>query len=269
MIKKIIGFIIIAVAISIIILLFVEYSKGKPSSILNNVTLKHNSSGISKISPLEGEKLSYIIKYLWIIPLGTVDIETGNIADYENRKAYPLVASGRVSNFISTFVKAEGVIRSYVDTDTLHTWRYEEKSQAEGHRPSNKVILYDQIANIMEYKNIKRSIPANTQDPLSALFYLRWQPYQDNSDIKFNINSNKDNYDLETKFLRKESIKLQSGMAELLLLQSNIRSQKGYSRSEAKIITYLTDDASRTPVLLKIRTIFGPLVVRLTGVEYK
>jgi len=250
-------------------LFIMEYINSSPAAILGKLPPQKISAASGKLLPKEGEKLSYIMKYLWIIPVAVAEIEIGEKGNYRNHRIYPLTAKAGVSKFISTFIKAEGAIKSYVDVKKLHPWRYEEKSHAEGHRPSDKVIFYYQDAHIMEFKDIKRKIPANTQDPLSALFYLRWHDYEKTKNMAFNVNSNKENYTLETKFLRKERTKFGRDSKGLLVLQSNIRSPKKYSKSEAKIVTYVTNDALRLPILLKIRTKFGPLNIRLTNAEYR
>ena len=119
----------------------------------------------------------------------------------------------------------------------------------------------------MEFRDIKRKIPGNTQDPLSALFYLRWQEYEEGKRITFNVNSHKENYTLNTQLAGNDTVALKDGQRKLLIIDSEISSPKEYSKSEAKIITYITDDNARIPVLIKIRTKFGPLTVRLIGRE--
>ena len=269
MVKKIIMACGMALIAFMVILFIAEYIRSSPAAILNNLSPRKISANSGRLLPKEGEKLSYIMKYLWIIPVAVAEIEIREKENYKNHRIYPLTAKAGVSKFISTFIKAEGAIKSYVDVEKLYPWQYEEKSHAEGHRPSDKVILYHQDAHIMEYKDIKRKIPENTQDPLSALFYLRWHDYEKTKDMAFNVNSNKENYTLETKFLRKERTKYGKGEKKLLVLQSNIRSPKKYSKSEAKIVTYVTNDALRLPILLKVRTKFGPLDIRLTNAEYR
>jgi len=265
--------VIIGVALILFVLIMVvtviESVKDSPVVIFNKLSSKIKEVKVDKASPIEGERLSYSIKYLGVIPVGVAEIEINEKENYGSHRIYPLVAKAKTPRFITALIKAEGRIKSYVDARKLYPWRYEEKSQAEGHRPSNKVILYNQDANIMEFKGIKRKIPKNTQDPLSALFYLRWQDYLKERDIVISINSNKENYTLSTKVLNRKIVKHKKDANKLLVLQSQIKSPKQYSKSEARIITYLTDDAARIPLLLKIKTKFGSLVVRLIGVEYK
>lgn len=268
MIKNIIIRCGLILLVLIAIVFTIENIKDHPKTILNNISIEKKCIETGKRLPKEGERLSYLIKYLWIIPIGVAEIEIGEKGDYKNHKVYPLMAKGRTSDFISSFVKAEGTIKSYVDVNKLYTWRYEEKTHAEGHRPSDKIIFYKQDAQIMEFRDIKRKIPKNTQDPLSALFYLRWQKYEEGENIIFNVNSNKENYTLHTKFLRQDTIPYNGKERELLVLESYIKSPKEYSKSEAKITTFMTDDATRVPFLLKIRTKFGPLIVRLTNIKY-
>jgi len=267
MVRKIATVCALTALVLIAIVFVIESIRDNPKVILGGVFLEARDIGTEQPLPREGEKLTYSIKYLWIIPVATAEIKVGKKEGYKNRNVYPLMAKGRVSGFMSSFVKAQGVIKSYVDVNKLYPWRYEEKAHAEGHRPSEKVILYDQDSQIMEFEDIRRKVPKNTQDPLSALFYLRWQEYEKDKAISFNVNSNKENYTLASKFLGKDTVRLEGREKKLLVIESNISSPKEYSKSEAKITTYVTDDGARIPVLLKIRTKFGPLAVRLTGIE--
>ena len=269
MLKKVIITCALITFILIAAAFVVESVKDNPKNILKNISTEKEGVKYDRALPREGERLSYLIKYLGIIPVAPAEIEIGEKENYKNHRVYPLTARGRVSDFISRFIKAEGVITSYVDVSKLYPWRYEEKSHAEGHRPSDKAILYHQYANVMEFKDIKRKIPENTQDPLSALFFLRWQEYEEDKDVVFNVNSNKENYTLDTKLLRQKTVKHERFERKLLVLLSHIKSPKKYSKSEARVTTYVTGDAARLPILLKLRTKFGPLVIRLTDVKYR
>jgi len=244
-----------------------EYAKDKPKAILSKVSINKIGATSGRPIPGEGEKLTYLVKCLWIIPVAIAELEVGGKENYKNHRVYPLLAKGETAGFIKYLVKAEGVIKSYVDVSRLHTLRYEEKSHAAGHRPSDKTILYNQDTHIMTFRDIQRKIPPNTQDPVSALFYLRWQDYEKNDNMVLTVNSNKENYTLQTKLLRKDVIRDNGDTRGLVVLRSSIKSPKEHSKSEAEIITYLTDDAARIPVLLKIKTKFCPLTVRLIGYE--
>lgn len=244
----------------------VERAKDDPKAILANVSLDKIGSGGRPV-PREGEKLTYLVKCLWIIPVAIAELEVGEKENYKNHRVYPLLAKGGTSGFVKYLVKAEGVIKSYVDVSRLCTLRYEEKSHAKGHRPSNKTILYDQDTHIMTFRDIQRKIAPNTQDPVSALFYLRWQDYKDDEDMSINVNSNKENYTLQTRLLRKDAIRGNGNARKLVVLRSFIKSPKEHSKSEAEITTYLTDDADRIPLLLKVKTKFCPLTARLIAVE--
>lgn len=241
--------------------------KDSPKTILSKFSMEEMGNISERPLPKQGEKLSYLVKYLWIIPVAVAEIEVGEQQNYKNHRVYPVTAKGKTTGFISSLVKAEGVITSFIDTGKLYPWRYEEKAHAEGHRPSNKVILYNQNDQIMEFKDIKRKIPKNTQDPLSALFYLRWQEYEEGKRITFNVNSNKENYTLNSQLVRNDAVALKDGQRKILIIDSEISSPKEYSKSEAKITTYVTDDNARIPVLIKVRTKFGPVTCRLLGVE--
>ena len=203
------------------------------------------------------------MKYLWIIPVATADISVGPIQNYRGHRVYPVIAEGKLITFIDQFVKAHGTIKSYIDVNKLYPWGYEENAQAEGHSPSIKNIRYDHTSQTMEFEGVKRKIPENTQDPLSALFYLRWQNYTQDDEINLNINSNQENYTLLTRLSKVDSLNVNGTERPIQITSSNIKSPKRYSKSEAKITTYMLNDSNRIPFLIKVRTKFGPIIIRL------
>ena len=267
MVKKIILILGLLLAVLTAASFAIEYFKNNPKTILNRIPVERRGSAGDEVMPKEGERLSYVVKYLWIIPVGVADIEVGHREYYKNRRIYPLIAKGRVSDFISRFIKAEGTIKSYVDVKGLYPWQYEESAQAEGHSPSIKKILYNQDAQLMEFEGLKRKIPFGTQDPLSALFYLRWQDYSEHKEIALNVNSNQENYTLLSKLNKRYTIGGSGWAVNLVVTDSVIKSPKRYSKSEARITTFMVDDATRIPLLFKIKTKFGPLIVRLEDID--
>lgn len=269
MVKNIFYTVLLITAVFLLVLFNIESYKDNPKTILKNVLSGKSLDLYKTARPVQGEKLHYVMKYLWVIPVAKADIEIKNTQLYEEHIVYPLIASGQTCGIVSSFVKAGGSVKSFVDINQLYPWYYEERAQAEGHSPSQKSIRYNQDKQIMEFEAIKRRIPQNTHDPLSALFYLRWQDYSKDSDIKFAINSNQENYPLETKLLGSFDIEVNGLKKNIIKTCSILKSHKEFSKSEADITSYILNDSSRLPLLLKIKTKFGPITVRLTGVEYK
>lgn len=272
MFRKIIVSISGLVIILFVILFIKESVASTPERILNNLIEKGNSKLQEKLEPpdttfREGEELIFATKYMWVIPTGNANIEVKGPLTYQGRKIYHLFGKAETSPFFSRFFKASASIESYMDAEKLHSLRYKEETYIPEHEPEIKDITYDQKNLVMELDGVKRKILPNSQDPLSALFYIRAQEFEPGKTFIVNTIAKKKNYELKAEVLRKEVVKTLAGELEVWVLDSTIRRSDRSSYVHRGSFTAWLAGETKLPILIKARTRVGPITFRLVGLR--
>ena len=131
-----------------------------------------------------GEKLSYDIRYVGVTA-GYFTLEVLPIKEMENRKVYHLQAHARTLKLFELIYRVNDIIESFFDYDGLYSHRF--TMDLDESKQTRKLIeLYDydkkksfywnRVDHIEKgFKEDKQSydISPYSQDPVSALFYLR------------------------------------------------------------------------------------------------
>ncbi len=227
-----------------------------------------------------GEKLTFLVKF-WIIPAGEVSMEVREMR-YRGYEVYSPLITMKAARLFSFFCPAEGNIRSYLDARRLYTHRYEEHFIA-GRHTYERLTVYDQrnrlatydipvkdrMGKIIRIKKKKVKIPPNTQDMLSALYYIRTQELKEGKILTINANERYKNYRIKIKVLRKEKITVPAGTFLTWVLEptsiQRLDKEKGVDKGTGLI--YLSADERKLLVLMKAKTKLGSVSIQLIDVK--
>ncbi|MFH1857223.1 MAG: DUF3108 domain-containing protein [Candidatus Omnitrophota bacterium] len=214
-----------------------------------------------------GEKLVYTLRYMGL-PAGKGIICVENIKEYNNRPSYSLNGRLRTSDFISLFFEAEGQIRSYMDKEKLHSLCFEEQSQASGHRKNQKVVTFNQENLFLEVDGERVVILPDTQDPLSAFYFLRLLDCQKIEEgYEINIKTRKRDRTLFLKLEGREELNTPFGKIPVIKVFLHLKPVKATSRHEISGFVWFTDNEKRIPVMVKLKTKAGPAALLLYDVD--
>lgn len=254
MIKRIFGFILLACVILVVILSVKETVIDNPEGILEKLP-KEEWSVFT-----EEKELIFLVKYMGIIPIGKAKIKVDSSTSYNGRDVYKLLAEAETSGFAAIFYKAKARIESYMDKNKFYSLRYkEELILPDDKGPKIKEIIYDQENHIMTRANMKRKILPDTQDPLSAIFYLRIQDFNIEESIVMNTITKEENYEFKTDVTKKQD--------NLWMLKSKVQRQDRSSYHGVKFYLWLSSDLRRLPLLVKLWTQAGPITMRLIDIR--
>jgi hypothetical protein len=216
----------------------------------NNTNLRLIISNLSLKENLENSNLIYRINFLNIFPVGEAIFYGGKQEDYQGKRVYHLMASARPLNFVSKFFDANLVLDSFLDTTDMNPILFKQKIHIAGKKDINRQIYYDQKQGIMTIEGVGRSIPANTQDPLSAMFKLKKIDFDKIKEFEMNINTNQKNYVFSAKVKPKEmSINEKKYRIFILNAQIERRDKNPYHKSKIKVI--FLKDKENLPLLIK------------------
>jgi hypothetical protein len=207
------------------------------------------------------------VNYLGFLPTGQAELKNMGIEIYQGKEVYHLLAEAKVSKFMSKFLNAKAIINSYIDKNKLHSLRFTQTSILPDKPKDEKEVLYDQEKNIMELRGVRRQILPDTQDPLSAMFYIQHQPLELGKEFDININTNQKNYRLYVKVIRKEEYLVDNKTVRLLLLQGDIRRRDKNPYHKSTFNLWILDNQYKIPILIKAMTNGGLITIRLTDIK--
>ena len=213
--------------------------------------------------PILGERLGFHGRWFGI-PVGSGWIEVKELVTLDGRQAYHIEAQGHSNQLLSTFYPIHDVVHSYLDAETLKPLRF-EKQQSEGHYRADEVVTFDHAASKAFYRSrLNEStkeieLPAEFQDLISALYWLRAQPIQPHQTIPLGIYTDEKIYqtDIQVKELLLLEL-LKRGTFACLVVEPKA-SFKGLLVKRGRIWAYVTADTYRLPLLVKTTTPWGAM----------
>jgi hypothetical protein len=149
-----------------------------------------------------------------------------------------------------------------MDATGLFSWRF-EKNLREGSYRSDRQYSFDQENHEVVYKGDTIDIEPFVQDALSTLYFVRAQPMVVGESFFLNNFIDGKKYNLEVKVLKKETVTVDAGTFECLVVEP-ITQSIGLFKHEGKLTVWLTDDRLRMPVLMKSKVVVGSIAVELT-----
>ena len=160
----------------------------KPSVIVNRVF---------RDKDMVPEKLIYRAYLFGILPVGDVVLNKAVSEQLKGKDYYYLSAQASTVPWISVLFNAQAELESYIDKKSYNPVVYRERMVMTGKPEVQKEIIYDQGNRFMTLDGTKREILPDTQDPLSLIYNLSKEDFNNKRDLQANINTNQKNYVLK------------------------------------------------------------------------
>lgn len=202
----------------------------------------------------EGEYLLFAIQY-GLIYAGDATLEVRNIAEIRGRRAYHIVSEARTNKAFDVIFKVRDRHESFIDWDLIHTIRF-EKHLREGKFRRDHEVDFDQARHLAFYGADTVGIPPNTQDFLSALYYCRTVDIEPGQAMAMANHTNKKNYPIFIKVLRRERVSVPAGEFDCIVLEPVLETTTIFENT-GKLTIWMTDDTVRMPVLLRSKVVVG------------
>lgn len=219
--------------------------------------------------PAFPEKLVFSMSW-GLLSVGEATLGVDKIVMFNGRPAYHLVSEARSNAFCDTFYVVRDLNESWLDARTLTSLGYSKKVR-EGGFFRDEWVLYDRDAETFVNRRVSRdgsfnvrtgTIPAQVQDILSSIYYVRAQPLPDGTELKVNVNT-PDNWPLVIKVMKRESLKVPPGkfkavIVEPLMIKEGIFVQKG-----KRLRLWFSDDDKKRMLMMKAEVFFGNVTATL------
>ena len=208
----------------------------------------------------EGEKLVFAVQY-GIVNAGDASLEIRNIASLDSIDCYRIVSNARTNSVFSVVFKVRDRYESYMDTTELYSLRY-EKHIREGKFKRDEVVEFDQRKHTAVYKDKIVRIAPRTQDVLSAMYYVRTLPLEVGQSVSVANHTDGKNYPLVINVLRRETVKVDAGTFDCLVLEPILRGPAIFSQ-KGRLTVWVTNDRYKIPVLMKSKVVIGSVAAVL------
>lgn len=209
-----------------------------------------------------GERLEFSVGY-GMIKAGTAVMEIPEIVKFNGKKCYYIVSTAKSNKFFSVFFKVDDKVESFMDVHELYSHRF-DKHLREGKFKADVSTIFDQENHLAIYNNSQDtfSVAAYVQDVLSAFYFVRTQDLKVGRSIFVDNHTDKKNYPLEVKVLRKERIKVPAGTFDCVVVEPILKAS-GIFKQKGRLTVWLTDDEIKMPVLMKSKVVIGSISTEL------
>ena len=207
-----------------------------------------------------GERLEFSISY-GPISAGSATMEVKDITRYNNHKCFRLVSTARSNKFFSFFFKVDDKVESLMDVYGLYSLHF-EKHLREGKYRADKYVDFDQKNHLAFADGDTIPIKEYVQDALSSLYYVRTLNLEVGNSVFMEHHSDRKNYSLEVKVLRREKVKVPAGEFDCLVVEPMLQAS-GIFKHAGRLTVWLTNDKFKIPVLMKSKVAVGSIASKL------
>lgn len=260
MLRKIALVILIFLVLSAALTALVQSGLNRPLAVIKNLNLGQSARPAY-------ERLVFGVNFFGFLPIGYAELSDLGIENYQGKKVRHLSAQAKMIKIVSRFFEVKARADSYIDTENLHSLKFAEVLLIPDKPKDEKEVFYDQDNNIMNIEGVERVILPHTQDPLSAMFYMRQQPLEIGKEFDININTNQKNYRLYIKVLAKEAYSLNGAEVGVWVMRGDIRRRDKSPYHSSEMMLWLLDDLAKTPILVKASASGASITARLVQVQ--
>ena len=212
-----------------------------------------------------GEWFKFRIHY-GVVNAGYATLEVKD-ATVNNRKSFHVIGKGFTTGMSRFFFKVDDLYESYIDKESGNPNQFVRKIN-EGGYTKNQEGFFNQSANRILVKDYKHKtektliIPKNTQDILSAFYYLRNYPGIDKlrvgEAISIDMFFDNETTKFKLKFIGREDITTKFGDVSAMIFRPLVQSGRVFKEEES-LTVWISDDDNKLPLRIKANLAVGSI----------
>ncbi|QAA82574.1 DUF3108 domain-containing protein [Aequorivita sp. H23M31] len=220
-----------------------------------------------------GEFFKFRVHY-GFVTAGYASLEVKN-ATLKGKDVYHVRGYGKTVGVSRWFFKVEDDYQSYIDKEKDIPYKFIRKID-EGGYTKDVVVDFDHSskkATVNDKKHNETSVfsfPKNTQDMISAFYYLRnhldVEKIKEGDIIEMNMFFDKENFKFQLKFMGRENLSTNFGEIRTLVFRPYVQSGRVFKEKES-LTVWISDDENKIPLLVKANLAVGSLKASL--IEFK
>jgi hypothetical protein len=218
----------------------------------------------------DGQAYTYVVEWhLFTAGSATVKIESAG----EEQKVTAVADSSGVANVLYA---VRDRFEARFDPQTFcslglskHTEEgpHQRNTQVQFDYPRRKSVLNEKNLKTGETKQVENYIPPCVTDVVTSSYYLASLPLQPGNSYAFPVNDGGKTAEVTAHVEAKEQVKVPAGTYQAVRVAAEATS--GTLKGKGRILAWLTDDASHTPVQMRAKLAWGTLLFRLQRIEPK
>lgn len=218
-----------------------------------------------------GEWFKFRIHY-GVVNAGYATLEVKE-AVRSNKKVFHAVGKGWTTGMSRFFFKVDDNYESYFDKNTGNPYQFVRKID-EGGYTKNQEGFFNQAADQVLVKDYKKkrertfAVPNNTQDIVSAFYYLRNHPSVDKlkvgESIAIDMFFDDETTKFKLKFIGRENLSTKYGVIPALVFRPLVQSGRVFKEEES-LTVWISADNNRIPLRIKASLAVGSLKADLDG----
>ena len=194
------------------------------------------------------------------------------------KMVYPFWAETKTASFFSKISPIFTRIESLVDRETFLPLRYSCRL-IYGNRDRTNLIYYEPEKGIGLWTEDKRdrgeeavyqeenfNLPPFFQDPLSTLYYLRKQPLEVGKVFKIVVSTNRKNWDLRVKVIKKQPIRVLGKVYQAFVLEPSA-SLGSIPFTKGKMWFWISSDKDRIPLYISAKAPYFTGVISISLID--
>ncbi len=219
-------------------------------AVLESLGAAHRPFGV-------GERLVFSIEW-GFIKAGDATLEVRALVRWKGEPCYLFLSEAWSNSSFTAFFPVRDVVKSLTGAQDLASRKF-EKHLREGKFAADVEVEYDQKAHKVRYPDghLVDTTPL-ARDILASFYYARTQPLVVGRSFYIDNHTDRTNYPLEVKVLRKEHVRVHAGEFDCIVVQPVLR-HPGLFEQKGKLTIWLTDDAKRMPVMMRSKVMIGSI----------
>lgn len=184
-----------------------------------------------------------------------------------NEKVFHLIGKGQTTGISRFFFKVDDLYESYIDEKTFVPYQFLRKINEGGYTKNQEGFFIPQQNKITvkDYKHKTEKtfvIPKNTQDILSAFYYLR--NFATIDDIKpgeyvaIDMFFDEETTKFKLKFIGRENIKTKFGTVASMIFKPYVFSGRVFKEQES-VTVWISDDENKIPLRIQADLLVGSI----------
>ena len=212
-----------------------------------------------------GEWFKFRIHY-GFVNAGYATLEVKDAA-INNTKVYHVVGKGFTTGISRFLFKVEDFYESYIDKTTNNPYQFVRKIN-EGGYTKNQEGFFIQSTNrilVKDYKNETEktfAIPKNTQDIMSAFYYLRnftnIDKIKPGESVAIDLFFDDETTKFKLKFIGREDITTKFGTVTTMIFRPLVQSGRVFKEQES-LTVWISDDDNKIPLRIQASLAVGSI----------
>lgn len=217
----------------------------------------------------EGEYFKFRIHYgIFNASYASLQIKNDQI---NGKPVYHIIGEGKSTGLLDLFFGVDDNYETYIDRNTVKPYRfirkineggYTKNIQIDFNHDSNTAQVHDKEAN----KKYSQKIEPNTQDMMSAFYYLRnavdHTTVKDGDEFLVPMHFDDENFNFKLKFLGRETIRTDFGKVNALIFRPYVQSGRVFKAKES-LTVWISDDYNKIPLKIKAKLRVGSITADL------